>query len=116
MSAATDAITEAIEWTLAALCVETTAICQAVNAATFAYLNDRKQFGMPFVRFQALQFAAAHRAQIDTNEARAAKLETLILDPAASTGSGLRKPIRLQYAQCPACIPNGASLHLTAEG
>jgi alkylation response protein AidB-like acyl-CoA dehydrogenase len=53
------AIAIALEWTLAALCAETAALVGAANAATFAYLNVRQQFGQALAKFHALQHRAA---------------------------------------------------------
>lgn len=64
------AIADALDWTLAALCVETAVICEAVNGATFSYMQERKQFGAPLARFQALQFQAADM-QVAATEAAA---------------------------------------------
>lgn len=67
------AITDAIDWTLAALCVETAAICETSNRQTFAYLGERKQFGQPLANFQALQFKAADMHVAATEAAAAAE-------------------------------------------
>lgn len=77
-------IAEATDWTMAALAVEVAAICTALNAATFAYMADRKQFGQPLARFQALQFKAAdmHIAATEAAAAADAALAALDLAPA----------------------------------
>lgn len=78
-AAADAAITDALEWTIVALCVEATAICEAANRDTFAYLKERRQFGQPLARFQALQFTAADMqiAATETSAATDAALEAL---------------------------------------
>jgi alkylation response protein AidB-like acyl-CoA dehydrogenase len=44
---------------LSALCAEAVGIMNAVNATTLEYLKNRKQFGQPIGRFQALQHRMA---------------------------------------------------------
>lgn len=56
------AVTDALEWGLVGLSVETAALVAAANAATFDYLNTRKQFGVALSSFQALQHKAADMA------------------------------------------------------
>lgn len=80
--AATAAIAEAIDWTLAALAVETAAICAALNSGTFAYMAERKQFGQPLGRFQALQFKAADMHIAATEAAAAADMALTALEAA----------------------------------
>ena len=80
ISGADAAVDEALDWTIAALCVETAAICQAVNTATFAYMHERKQFGMALSRFQALQFKAADMQVAATEAAAAADLAIQALE------------------------------------
>lgn len=81
--AASAAIADAIDWTLAALAVEAAAICAALNAGTFAYMAERKQFGQPLARFQALQFKAAdmHIAATEAAAAADAALTALASPP-----------------------------------
>ena len=50
---------DALEWGLLGLAAEAAGIVGALNRATFAYLGNRKQFGVPLVTFQALQHRAA---------------------------------------------------------
>jgi alkylation response protein AidB-like acyl-CoA dehydrogenase len=70
--AGAEVVAEALLWSIAGLAAETTGIIAALNAATFAYLNTRKQFGAPLASFQALQhraadmFTAAEEARILT--------------------------------------------------
>ncbi|MEJ7926215.1 acyl-CoA dehydrogenase family protein [Sphingobium sp. AN641] len=70
-----DLIVAAIERGAIALAAEAVGIICAVNAATFAYLGTRKQFGVPLASFQALQhrsadmYAAAEEARILTERA-----------------------------------------------
>ncbi|MDP2132223.1 MAG: acyl-CoA dehydrogenase [Sulfuritalea sp.] len=56
---AADAIAEALDIGLAALCAEAVGIMQATVAATTEYLKTRQQFGQPIGRFQALQHRMA---------------------------------------------------------
>jgi alkylation response protein AidB-like acyl-CoA dehydrogenase len=68
-------VEDALLWTLVGLAAEVTGIVGALNEATFAYLNTRKQFGVPLASFQALQhraadmFAAAEEVRILTSRA-----------------------------------------------
>ncbi len=70
-----DEITAAVERGVVALAAEAVGIITALNAATFAYLGTRKQFGLPLASFQALQhraadmYAAAEEARILTERA-----------------------------------------------
>src|SRR5262249_50008248 len=57
---ATDVVRGALERGLLGLAAETAGIVAAANAATFRYLNDRRQFGAPLASFQALQHRAAN--------------------------------------------------------
>jgi len=50
---------DAVEWGLLGLAAEVAGIVGALNRATFAYLGNRKQFGVPLATFQALQHRAA---------------------------------------------------------
>lgn len=50
---------DALEWGLLGLAAETAGIVGALNRTTFAYLGNRKQFGVPLATFQALQHRAA---------------------------------------------------------
>lgn len=53
------AIEAAHEQAISALCAEAVGIMKAVNAATLEYTKNRKQFGQPIGRFQALQHRMA---------------------------------------------------------
>jgi alkylation response protein AidB-like acyl-CoA dehydrogenase len=72
------AVRDALLWFLNGLAAEAVGIIDALNAATFAYLGTRKQFGLTLASFQALQhraadmFAAAEEARILTARAIAA--------------------------------------------
>jgi alkylation response protein AidB-like acyl-CoA dehydrogenase len=57
--AARDVLHDALEWGLVGLSAEAAGIIGALNRATFAYLNSRKQFGASLASFQALQHRAA---------------------------------------------------------
>jgi alkylation response protein AidB-like acyl-CoA dehydrogenase len=50
---------DALEWGVLGLAAETAGIVEALNKATFSYLNTRKQFGTTLSSFQALQHRAA---------------------------------------------------------
>jgi alkylation response protein AidB-like acyl-CoA dehydrogenase len=50
---------DALEWGMLGLSAEAAGIIGALNRATFAYLNSRKQFGASLATFQALQHRAA---------------------------------------------------------
>jgi alkylation response protein AidB-like acyl-CoA dehydrogenase len=50
---------DALEWGLLGVSAEAAGIIGALNRATFAYLNSRKQFGASLATFQALQHRAA---------------------------------------------------------
>jgi alkylation response protein AidB-like acyl-CoA dehydrogenase len=54
-----EAIERAQDVGLSALCAEAVGIMKAVNATTIEYLKNRKQFGQPIGRFQALQHRVA---------------------------------------------------------
>ncbi len=68
-----DAVADALLWALTGLAAEAVGVIDALNVATFAYLQTRKQFGVPLASFQALQhraadmFAAAEEARILTS-------------------------------------------------
>jgi alkylation response protein AidB-like acyl-CoA dehydrogenase len=53
------ALYDALEWGLVGLSAEVAGIVGALNRATFSYLANRKQFGVPLATFQALQHRAA---------------------------------------------------------
>lgn len=53
------AIEAAHEQAISALCAEAVGIMKAVNVATLEYTKNRKQFGQPISRFQALQHRMA---------------------------------------------------------
>lgn len=57
-----NAVADALHWGLAGLAVETAALIEACNRATFDYLNVREQFGTKLAAFQALQHMAANMA------------------------------------------------------
>jgi len=63
------AIERALDRANAALCGEAVGIMTALNAATLDYLKQRKQFGVPIGKFQALQHRMADMA-IATEQAR----------------------------------------------
>lgn len=73
--AETESVLAVIERGMVALAAEAVGIITALNAATFTYLGDRKQFGVPLASFQALQhraadmFAAAEEARVLTDRA-----------------------------------------------
>ena len=56
---AADVLHEAVEWGVLGLAAEAAGIVGALNRATFTYLGNRKQFGVPLATFQALQHRAA---------------------------------------------------------
>jgi len=56
---ATQVLHEALERGMLGLAAETAGIVGALNRATFAYLSNRKQFGVPLASFQALQHRTA---------------------------------------------------------
>lgn len=76
---------EAIEWGLLGLVAETAGIAQAVNQRTFAYLNDRRQFGTKLASFQALQHRAADM-QVAEEELGATLASTVALFEQGSPG------------------------------
>jgi alkylation response protein AidB-like acyl-CoA dehydrogenase len=53
-----DALQDALDWGILGVSAEAAGIIGSLNAATFSYLNTRKQFGSVLAGFQALQ----HRA------------------------------------------------------
>ena len=53
-------VDDALATALTGLAAEAVGIIHAANAATFAYLQTRQQFGMPLASFQALQHRAAN--------------------------------------------------------
>ena len=67
----------AIEWALdrgvAALCAEAVGVMATLNAQTLEYLKNRKQFGQPIGKFQALQHRMAEMA-IAAEQARSMAL------------------------------------------
>jgi alkylation response protein AidB-like acyl-CoA dehydrogenase len=56
---AKQALHDALDWGLLGLSAEVAGIVAALNRATFAYLNSRKQFGVTLATFQALQHRSA---------------------------------------------------------
>ena len=58
-AAARTVLHEALDWGLLGLSAEVAGIAGALNRATFSYLANRKQFGVPLASFQALQHRAA---------------------------------------------------------
>jgi alkylation response protein AidB-like acyl-CoA dehydrogenase len=54
-----DALEEALDHAIAALCAEAVGIMEALNAATLEYLKTRVQFGQPIGRSQVLQHRMA---------------------------------------------------------
>lgn len=54
-----DGIERAYDLALSALCAEGVGIMKAANASTIEYMKNRKQFGQPIARFQALQHRMA---------------------------------------------------------
>jgi alkylation response protein AidB-like acyl-CoA dehydrogenase len=72
------AITDAFEWSLMALAVETASLIREANRATFDYLNVREQFGQKLARFQALQHKVADMA-IAQAEAEAVAMRAIEL-------------------------------------
>jgi alkylation response protein AidB-like acyl-CoA dehydrogenase len=80
---AMDVLANALEWTLAALCVETAALIVATNRATFNYLGMREQFGQKLATFQALQHRAADMAMAEVEAAALASdaITALALPP-----------------------------------
>jgi alkylation response protein AidB-like acyl-CoA dehydrogenase len=63
------AIERALDRANAALCAEALGIIDALNAATLDYLKQRRQFGQPIGRFQALQHRMADMT-VKATEAR----------------------------------------------
>jgi alkylation response protein AidB-like acyl-CoA dehydrogenase len=53
------AVEAAHQIALSALCAEAVGVMKAVNAATLEYTKNRKQFGQPIAKFQALQHRMA---------------------------------------------------------
>ncbi len=54
-----EVLDDALLWSLIGLCAEANGIFEALNEATFAYLDTRKQFGVTLASFQALKHRAA---------------------------------------------------------
>jgi alkylation response protein AidB-like acyl-CoA dehydrogenase len=67
-----ETVADALLWAMTGLAAEAVGMIDALNQATFAYLQARRQFGVPLAQFQALQhraadmFAAAEEARILT--------------------------------------------------
>jgi alkylation response protein AidB-like acyl-CoA dehydrogenase len=57
---AKDVLAGALDYALFGLAAETAGIVEAANAATYKYLGERKQFGVPLASFQALRHRAAN--------------------------------------------------------
>jgi len=81
-----DVIRDALEWGLLGLVAETAGIVEAANAATFGYLQTRKQFGAPLASFQALQHRAADMHIAAEEIGAALNLLVRAFEDPASTG------------------------------
>jgi alkylation response protein AidB-like acyl-CoA dehydrogenase len=78
---------EALNWGLLGLSAEVAGIAGALNRATFSYLTNRKQFGVPLASFQALQHRAADMFIAAEEIAAAVNYAIDALDGAAGTSS-----------------------------
>jgi len=73
LNQALPAIEHAIDRGIAALCAEAVGVMATLNAQTLEYLKNRKQFGQPIGKFQALQHRMAEMA-IAAEQARSMAL------------------------------------------
>ena len=105
--AGAEALSEALLWLHAGLAAEVSGIADALNTATFAYLNTRKQFGIPLAGFQALQHRAA--------DMFAAAEEVRILTARAITAIDTAAPGRFALASAAKAVADDAGRKIGHE-
>ncbi|GLR65469.1 acyl-CoA dehydrogenase [Acidocella aquatica] len=105
--AGADALADALLWSHAGLAAEVSGIADALNTATFAYLNTRKQFGFPLASFQALQHRAA--------DMFAAAEETRILAARTITAIDAAAPGRFALASAAKTVADDAGRKIGHE-
>jgi alkylation response protein AidB-like acyl-CoA dehydrogenase len=107
-TASREVFDEALEWGILGLAAESAGIASALNAATFSYLAERKQFGAAIGSFQALQHRAADM-WIAAEEVLA------MVDLAIDSMTAARRSVRQSIISATKVIADTAGRHVGGE-